>query len=175
MKKNRDFKNDSYFIRFFRNGNWWRAYEFSAYLSFKFPNNEKNGKKLSVINKHYSCINDDLIYVGLQQKSFKKYFPYIKDIDLLFSNEKDFVDIDVSEYKEYFNENNSTNLFLDFCEWKKSFSFEEKNNNKDNDGFIGKILSKICDYDISNKTLIENTLFLNNIQLELKNSFNKAN
>jgi len=78
FETNRNNELDKYKIRFFREGTWWRAYEWSAYLSHNFPNGLDENKKLLVTKKHYKELNADLVVVGLQLKSFEKYFPNIK-------------------------------------------------------------------------------------------------
>lgn len=171
FEKNRDFNKDKYVIRFIRNGNWWSAYEWSAYLAHFFPNKISDDKKLSFVAKHYSVLNDDLIYVGLQKKSFMKYFPGLCDTDDLFIDSVEYVDVDTCKF---FEDNNV--IFCDNFNYEMLLSEIKTNllkdktiiNSEECNFRINSIIDDILNYDITNKTMVENTIFLNNIQIRLR-------
>ena len=170
---NREFPRDKYRIRFIHEGNWWRAYEWSAYLAHNFPNNLPEKDRLSLSKKHYVDLGKDLVVVGLQLKSFEKYLPNVKFDNNLFSIEDSYFDIYADKF---YNKNEiSFDDFDTFFEnWKNEIKLSDKkskrseNNNLNNNENLLEIAKEISDYQISNKTLIENTVFLDNIQAKIK-------
>ena len=72
-------KDSLYLVHFIKTGDWWRAYEWSAYLSVMFTT--KNGNSLNPIKRLLVENNIEYIYVGLQIKSFEKYFKGLIDIE----------------------------------------------------------------------------------------------
>lgn len=181
FEHNRNDGSDKYTLRLFREGMWWRAYEWSAYLAHNFPNGIEENKKLLVTKKHYKELNKDLVVVGLQLKSFEKYFPNIKADDDSFSLENGYIDIDVKDFYhgdiEKMNDYKAT-----FESWKNSFKLLDGKNekstnvNESNNSFaqndVYRILHEISNYQISNKTLIESITFLNDIQTRVKKILN---
>ena len=181
FERNRNYSSDKYTIRFFREGTWWRAYEWSAYLAHNFPNGIEENKKLLVTKKHYKELNADLVVVGLQLKSFEKYFPGIKKDGDSFSLENGYMDIDV---KDFLNDDIEKigDYKSAFESWKGNFKISVKQDEKydkidEANNSIGKndiynILHEISDYQISNKTLVESITFLNYIQTRVKKILN---
>lgn len=181
FERNRNYISDKYTIRFFREGTWWRAYEWSAYLAHNFPNGIEESKKLLVTKKHYKELNADLVVVGLQLKSFEKYFPSIKTDGDSFSLENGYMDIDV---KDFLNDDIEKlgDYKSAFESWKEIFKISVKQDEKcdkideDNNSIakndIYNILHEISDYQISNKTLVESITFLNYIQTRVKKILN---
>lgn len=181
FEHNRNYSSDKYTIRFFREGTWWRAYEWSAYLAHNFPNGIEENKKLLVTKKHYKELNADLVVVGLQLKSFEKYFPNIKIDGDSFSLENGYMDIDV---KDFLNDDIEKlgDYKSSFESWKENFKISVKQDEKcdkidETNNPIGKndvynILHEISDYQISNKTLVESITFLNYIQTRVKKIMN---
>ena len=181
FERNRNYSSDKYIIRFFCEGTWWRAYEWSAYLAHNFPNGIEENKKLLVTKKHYKELNADLVVVGLQLKSFEKYFPSIKTDGDSFSLENGYMDIDVKDFL-----NDDIEKLVDykgaFESWKENFKISVKQNEKcgkidETNNSTGKndvynILHEISDYQISNKTLVESITFLNYIQTRMKKILN---
>ena len=170
FEEGRNFKNDKYVIRFIHSGDWWKAYEWSVYLCNNLPN--KN--KLSLVSKHYSKLNKDLLYIGLQKKSFYKYFPQFKNVDDIFLSENDYVDINVEEFYTNHEIYTCDNLKLFFENWKfDNFKIKNDETFESENETIYNLINEIFNYDISNKTMVENTIFLSNIQIKIRNFKNK--
>lgn len=157
-------EENKYIIRFFKNGNWWQAYEWSAYLAYNFPNNLKDNKKLSVLSKHYKKIDKDLVYIGLQKKSFSKFFPNADYCENDFNNDILYFDINV---ESFFHDNFDDDLSTILKKWKHDL-IDNKHNGQINNLDVMTLINEIVNYDISNKTMIDNTLFLNSIQMKIR-------
>mgnify|MGYP006872976030 CR=1 FL=1 len=158
-------------IRFYKDGNWWRAYEMSAYLAHFFPNNLDENEKLFVTKKHYKDLNEDLVNVGLQIKSFKKYFPDVVD-DEDFKINESYVDIDVSGVNFYCDENELN--YEIFEKWKEKIKIKEGKYNVKTDeksytsNEVMRILNDISNYQMSDNKLIDCVSFFNEIQSRVK-------
>lgn len=185
FEHNRNYDSDKYTIRFFREGTWWRAYEYSAYLAHNFPNGIEEDKKLLVTKRHYKDLNVDLVVVGLQLKSFEKYFPNIRINDDSFSLEDGYMDVNVEDFLNNDIEK-LENCKKIFENWKDGFKIsvktdEKYNKNDETSNSTGnptgknevyKVLHEISDWQISNKTLVESITFLNYIQTKVKKILN---
>lgn len=182
FEENRQYNSDKYLIRFIREGNWWRAYEWSAYLAHNFPNSLDDKNRLSVTKKHYVELNKDLVVVGLQIKSFGKYLPGITTSESAFTINDGYIDVDASEYFV------GHEIKCDDCKvllnsWKNKIELSEKkkkggteatsNDNGKNTNEIARLLNDINDYQLANKTMVENTVFLNGIQERIKKILNR--
>ena len=129
FENNRQYTSDKYMIRFIREGTWWRAYEWSAYLAHNFPNGMDDSKRLFVTKKHYVELGKDLVVVGLQLKSFEKYLPCIITDDSCFSFENDYVDVNADKFFETIgNEIVDCKKVLE--DWKCGFQLSEKKKEK---------------------------------------------
>jgi len=80
-------KDNLYKIYFHLEGSFWRAYEWSAYLSRNFPSELKDDEKLKPIKRVTKDFEEGYVQVGLQLPSFDKYFPKVTDNDkfIIFS------------------------------------------------------------------------------------------
>ena len=76
-------KDNLFDIHFYMEGAFWRAYEWSAYLSRMFPSELKEEERLKVLKKATKDCKDGYVQVGLQLPSFKKYFPSIMEDEKL--------------------------------------------------------------------------------------------
>ena len=185
FEHNRNYDSDKYTIRFFREGTWWRAYEYSAYLAHNFPNGIEEDKKLLVTKRHYKDLNVDLVVVGLQLKSFEKYFPNIRINDNSFSLEDGYMDVNMEDFLNNDIEK-LENCKKVFENWKDGFKIPVKTDEKYNKNDktcdstgnptgkneVYKVLHEISDWQISNKTLVESITFLNYIQTKVKKILN---
>lgn len=165
---------DLYIIHFYKEGDWWRAYEWSSYLVTIFPNELDDKHKIKPTRKSLKGTEHGIIFIGLKLSSFEKYLPGIK-VDNI---EDEHIKIDVKDYINTIFDINS--YYNNLITWKNNFKLKEefKNENIDNNknevlitsnNTIFSIISEISSYQIENKTLIENTIFLSNI----KNKINK--
>lgn len=108
--------NMIYLIR--DNNNWYRAYEWSAYLLEFYPKSLSD-KPLKATKKHFNGINQDLVWVSLQPQSFDKYMPeaqYNKEA----SDDLIPVIIDLSLY----NEINLLNYSEVLNKWKENIEIK---------------------------------------------------
>lgn len=173
-------------IYFRKEGDWYRAFEWSAYLAHYFPNNLEEKDLLKPLKKMLRGLDDGYITVGLQLQSIDKFFPIDKELDIISSEEENLIIIDCELFFKDSNItiNNYENILKD---WKNDIDFlksESKNatekvvNNNNNEKklvqtkqdsnkIIRNVLLSIKNYHMSNKTLIDNTLFLHTLQEEI--------
>lgn len=165
-------KDNIYDIYFHLEGSFWRAYEWSAYLSRHFPSNLSDKERLKVIKKKSKEGDKEYVQVGLPMPSFDKFFPNviedntlfeIKDKQITIHAKSFFTDTDFYDYE---------NILNDF---KNSIKITEKEQNEKEGHFlktidknsIGNILKEIKAYPLENKTLLESVEFLSKIRNEL--------
>ena len=116
-------------IYFIREGDWWRAYEWSAYLATHYMCNNENYVPLKATKKNWNGNEDGICSVGLKQSSFEKYFPKLMDDDENFEiKDKEIVLRCCNIFKEGDYENYKELL----TEWKKTIKSDkkEKKNNE---------------------------------------------
>lgn len=170
-------KEDLYLIHFYLNGEWWRAYEWSAYLISLLQKDFEKENSLKVNRKTCNGIDNGITFVGLKLSSFDKYFPNVKDKKIqdseLIIDCKDLIDeaINYEFYKEILNDWKNTIPFakekIKDIKDEKQIKNEKINDNLDNEvqkSSLNGILNKIVSYDIINHTLLENTVFINEIK-----------
>lgn len=177
-------KDDLYLIHFYLNGDWWRAYEWSAYLVSLLQKDFEKENSLKVNRKICNGIDNGITFVGLKLSSFDKYFPNVKDKKTqdseIIIDCKDLIDetIDYESYHEILNNWKNT---ISFAKEKIKDAKDEKQiknekindnlNNKDKNSSLNAILNKIANYDIINHTLLENTVFINEIKILIYKDF----
>lgn len=121
-KENRKDESELFLIYFVRYGEWWRPYEWSAYLANHFPNGLKEYERLNPIREEIKSIDGGLIRVGLKLSSFKKYLPGIP----VESMTGDVVTFDASPYYQG-SDITFENYLEKFNQWKESVPMEKKN------------------------------------------------
>ena len=161
-------KNNLYDIYFYLEGSFWRAYEWSAYLSRHFPSELKDNERLNPTKKVVKDYEEGYVQVGLQLPSFDKYFPKVTDNDSVFEinskriiihAESFFKDEDFSDYKTILNEWKSTIKLTNKEKNKyKDINIESKNTTTDS------LMKEIITYPIENKSMIECIEFLSYIR-----------
>ena len=160
-----------YDIHFYMEGYFWRAYEWSAYLTQHFPSELDEENKLKVVKKTPNGYDDGYVFVGFQLSSLDKYFPNISN------NEETFEMLDkhfIIHAEKYFRNDDFSNYINLLSEWKKNFSANVKEKNKykydnkntDNGSNLNLFVQKIVEYPIENKNLIESVSFLSHIKDE---------
>lgn len=159
-------------IKLHKEGNFWRAYEWSAYLCEFFPNGLSENDKLKPTYKEVKGVDNGLIFVGFPTSSLKKFFPTIDNKD--FFNDKDGVKlIDVSkEFSEIAFEN-IDNLLND---WKKKYktNFSKLSTNSSNSfkcNNITDVIQNLKTFPIENKSPIECLLFLSELKKKINNNY----
>lgn len=111
-------KDNLFEIRFYFESDWWRAYEWSAYLAAHYKTSD--AVPLKPTKKTWSGNKDGIILVGLKTQSFKKYFPELKIDDLSLDKREVvikcdgmFNGIEFGNYKSILNE------------WKRSVDLKD--------------------------------------------------
>ena len=157
-------------IKLYKEGNFWRAYEWSAYLCEFFPNGLQENEKLNPTYKDVKGIDNGLIFVGLPTPSFKKYLPTIENKD--FFNDKNGVKIiDASKEFEKIAFDDIGNLLN---EWKKKCKIalpksEKSSSNNFKCNNITDIIKSLKTFPIESKTPIECLLFLSDLKKKIIN------
>ena len=159
-------ENNLYEIHLYLEGIFWKAYEWSAYLSRKFPSSLDENNRLKVIKKSPKGYENGYVLVGLQLPSFKKYFPnIINDKEIFEMTDKHII----IHAKQFFKNEDFSNYNEILVSWKNNINCNTKvkNSNKQNNENlidINSFLNEIISYPIENKNLIDNVLFLGNIK-----------
>ena len=109
-------------IYFRKEGDWYRAFEWSAYLAHYFPNNLEEKDLLKPLKKMLRGLDDGYITVGLQLQSIDKFFPIDKELDIISSEEENLIIIDCELFFKDSNItiNNYENILKD---WKNDIDF----------------------------------------------------
>lgn len=166
-KETRNNDNTLFHIYLYNEGDWWRAYEWSAYLCTHI--NMTDGLILKPTHKNLKGSDNGIIFTGLKLSSFKKYF---KNYDIPTITDG-IIEIDVTN-----NIINNENINIDnyktiLNEWKFSVPIKEKirneisNNivNKENDKItINDLLKIIINYPLENKSLLESVRFISDLK-----------
>ena len=165
-------ENNLFEIHFYLEGSFWRAYEWSAYLSRNFPSNLDDGERLRVIKKITKSCEEGFVQVGLQLKSFDKYFPNITNNDDLFEVNDRHITIHA---KDFFPQITFESYVNTFSEWKRTIEPSNKEKKKYSDSInkeltkptIEQVLNEIISYPIENKNLVECLQFLSHIKSDV--------
>lgn len=162
-------ENNLYDIHFYMEGSFWRAYEWSAYLSRNFPSNLIDNERLKPIRKITKFDDDGYVQVGLQLSSFEKYLPGVVNDDNIFEMgnkhiiihaKSFFTDFDFSDYETILNE------------WKLSIKFSDKEKKKNKQSNIERndtismnsLIKELITYPMENRNLIECLQFLSYVR-----------
>lgn len=157
-------------IYFYKDGNspWYRAYELSAYYASHFNNGLGEADKLHANRKSSRQDADGIMQVGLQLKSFKKYFPNI-EVDNM-KEDAFYIDVNPDDYKDITLDN-----YKEKClEWKSQFELKG-NSKKSKDNNITKtiysspasfssIMKEIIRYNTHNRTENELLQFIGTLK-----------
>lgn len=162
-RRNND--DEMYILHFYRNGDWWRAYEWSAYLATLYPNIES----LVPIRKKFKDVEDGIIYVGMPSiNSMNKYFPDIGNpiaigeshLSFDIRDKLDGVILNIDSYEDTL----------------RDFKLDTPIRNKKTDANvqthrqidpIKQILQEIMAYPLETNSLIANTEFLSNVKAKI--------
>lgn len=169
-----------YEIYFYLEGGFWRAYEWSAYLSKNFPSNLTENERFKVTKRAMKYNPDGYTFIGLQMPSFNKYFPRVMENEKLFEIDDKTI---IIHAKEFFKDKDFTSYEKILKDWKESLPFKETKEEKsaviyekkvDSASRVGAfapdvmadtdILKEIMAYPIERKSLIESVAFLSRIK-----------
>lgn len=161
-KRNED---NLYDIHFYMEGSFWRAYEWSAYLSKHFPSELTEDERLKPTKKITKTCKDWYVHIGLPLSSFEKYFPDVLNNNEMFRMENKHI---IIHSKSFFVNEDFSNYEEILTEWKSNIklSDKEKKKNKEikNESYniitSDSLINEIMSYPIENKTLIESLQFL---------------
>lgn len=165
-KRNED---NLYDIHFYMEGSFWRAYEWSAYLSRHFPSELTEDERLKPTKKVTKSSKDGYVHIGLPLSSFEKYFPNVLDDDKVFKIEDKHIII----HSKSFFENEDFSKYEDILtEWKSNIKLSDKEKKKDRENkseyhniiTLDSLINEIISYPIENRTLIESIQFLSYIR-----------
>ena len=181
-KENHRTEEDLHTIFFHKSGDWWRAYEWSAYLCSIFPKVGDDTKTLTSLHKIENSL--DYVFVGLQLVSFDKYFPSVHKENVI-NIEDGILKIDASLFLK---EHNLPQEYLtEFKKWKDGITVKKEKRPKGDKKTLfheydGKIIphpslmgiiQEILYYPIENKTPLDNTVFLTEIKGKFLNLLRK--
>lgn len=161
-----------YDIHFYMEGSFWRAYEWSAYLSRNFPSKLGEDERLKPIKKVTKDYENGYIQVGLQLSSFEKYFPNVVDDESVFEmldkhiiihSKLFFINNDFSDYDSILNEWKNS-IKLSDKERKKRREITTEQHNNSNDKSVESLIKEIISYPIESKNLVESIQFLSYIR-----------
>lgn len=183
-KEKRSNGKDLFQIHFYKEGLWWKSFEWSVYLYKHFMVDLlKDTKKTLNLLKSSTRQHSDgaIVTIGMPIESFDNFMPNITEFEILsdkeivydLSKHKDIV----YEIKSYINVDNYSDIL---SEWKDKQDFTTKVKKSKcvivTSQNSGTILSKpmgdwlvkeIMSYPIESKTMFENTQFLINIKERL--------
>lgn len=174
-KRNSD---NLYDIHFYMEGLFWRAYEWSAYLSRIFPSSLNEDERLKPLKKVTK--NGEYVHVGLQLASFEKYLPNVTNNNAVFEMLDKHI---VIHAKSFFSDSDFSEYEKILKNWKSKISLSKKEKKKQaemNDEHVSEItidslINEIVSYPIEKKNLIENTYFLSHIKGNAIKMANKTN
>lgn len=148
-----------------REGEWWRAYEWSAYLIYNLIQSEPD--KLKPIRKSCDLTEDGLIMVGFKNSSVEKYLDGLK---IYLDYDEEVSTIPSCSSREY-TEQQACKIL---SQWKSKYEIrnphEQKNELKNAKSYsIDEIIKEILNFNVERSTLIEDVAFLSEIKLKLNN------
>ncbi|MBP3354006.1 MAG: hypothetical protein IJ341_05585 [Bacteroidales bacterium] len=164
IEKSRQTIEDCLVIHLFQEGTFYRAYEMSAWLCFRYI------KQFKATHRQLKAEGESLVLIGFPVTSLERYLTE-SNIETLLNEDKK-VDIKINpEYlKEY---DDIEHLYEDYLNWKmcvplknspkkgEEHQFQENNVNTIN---IEELFEQIIKYPIEQKTPIECMLFLSEIK-----------
>ena len=168
-------------IHLFKMGDFWRAYEWSAWLIAVITYNDevrmatKDRRPLQVTRMNRTDIEDTYCFVGFPIRSLDKYIPTRENFE--GSDDKHVVvTITLPKTKDG-SEITYERLSDGFNKWKNNIEIKQKKNKTENQPAAaavpaapasgGGILSQIMAYPLSERTAIENIQFIQSLKQQL--------
>lgn len=151
---------------------WWRAYEWSAYLLYFYPNGLKGCERLKCTRKKVAKTENGIVFNGLKLSSFPKYIPdyNINENDSLNGEEKivikvegKYENITFETYKHIFNEWKNS---IEYKDTSMKCSAQDKSHTI-NGNTIFAIAQQILAYPIEDRTPMQNTNFISELKQNL--------
>lgn len=168
-------------IHLFKMGDFWRAYEWSAWLICAVTYNDavrmatKDRRPLHVTRMQRSDIEDTYCFVGFPVKSVEKYIPQRIDFESI-AEKHVVITIELPTPTDG-SIVTRERLESEIKEWKESIEIVEKKPKKDKTPQMptaqlatsptGGILSQIMAYPLSERTAIDNIRFIQSLKDQL--------
>lgn len=167
-------QEDLFKIYLIPEGDWYRPYEWSAYLLNNVPSKRvQENKPLKITKKKNSAFKEDgMIYSGLKESFFPNYLPENFETKPIKFGDNDLLVIDVAEC---FKENNIT--FEEYPKLLKDFKetvefFPSKTQNTNNNTTINKdLVDSILEFSVFDSTPFECCKFIQTLQRKIINEF----
>lgn len=159
-------------------GEWYRVYEWSAYLINHIPSKKvEENKPLKITKKKDKVLKEGNICSGLKSEYFRNFLPENFETEILNFKDVEVLSIDV---KKYFTEGNITfeTYSEKLKEYKNSFEYsvpksqKDKNTSSDNVYDNNKsLIDKIMSFNTLGHNPLECYSFIQDLQREIINSF----
>lgn len=176
IEKNRSDVNTWNVIHLFKEGGFYRAYEWSAWLivTVAYSDEVRKGtpdrKPLNVSRKKVKSGEGDFAFVGFPLKSLEKFIPYQTGFNPISDTQ-----IDVSiELPATDTELSLETLTQAFEEWKQPIPISEDKPKKEGDDQVRAsprsltgIMSQVLSYPLESKTPMENMAFISTLKQQL--------
>ena len=175
IEKDRTDNNKWNIIHLFKEGGFYRAYEWSAWLIVTFSYTDdvrkesKDRKPLAVSRKKINKSDNDFTFVGFPLKSLEKFIPNSLNFTPITDTQIDIaINIPV--------DNDFDTLSNMFEEWKNNIKIQDtkkKHEKEVSDDIIIKphtityIMSQVLSYPLEQKTPIENMEFISLLKQQL--------
>jgi len=168
-------------IHLFKMGDFWRVYEWSAWLISVITYNDevrmatKDRRPLQVTRMNRTDIEDTYCFVGFPIRSLEKYIPTRENFEGI-DDKHVVVTITLPKTKDG-SEITYERLSDAFNKWKDSIEIKQKKNKTENQPAAAAvpaapapgcgILSQIMAYPLSERTAIENIQFIQSLKQQL--------
>lgn len=175
IEKKRSDAKDWNVIHLFKEGNFYRAYEWSAWLiatvaySDEARKETPDRKPLTVSRKKIKSGDGDYTFVGFPLKSIEKFIPHHTAFIPVNDSQID-VSIELPATKD---ELSAVVLEQAFSSWKQQFPISEDSAKKEGGHQAGSargltaIMSQILSYPLESKTPMDNTAFISAMKKQL--------
>lgn len=163
-------------IHLFKEGGFYRAYNWSAWLivTVAYSDDVRKGisdrKPLTVSRKRVKNGDDDFAFVGFPLKSLEKFIPYHNNFQPVSDTQ---IDVTI-EFPATDGDISYETLLQAFEEWKQTIPISEDKPKKDGDEHVRipprsltSIMSQVLSYPLESKTPLENMAFISTLKQEL--------
>lgn len=177
VENTRKERNDLTTIHLWREGSFYRMYNWSAWLVVQYCYNEQyvkeNFKPLNVTRKRISNFDGTICFVGFPLKSLQKFVPNAVGFE-----PTDNVHITIP-IKLQIESVDFETLDLQYLQWFEQLPISEEKQKKQTEkkeqpiqqSSVSKVAMKILQYPLEQHSLIENTEFISKIKQELATIF----
>ena len=159
-------------IKLRKEGTFWRAYEWSAYLSEFLANDFRDEDKLKPTHNPLKGTQNGYIFVGVPTNSLKKYFPNVPDSILLKNDDS---------IKEFQIENKSNMKFEDaepllnevplktYKSANNTFKYKSNNTNTTIKYSSDEVIKLLVNFQVERNTPIDCLNFISDLKTKMNN------